>query len=112
MLRLEKQLHDRRYESSSGEFLKNFESTSNNDTDLLFQTAYGTVQMTPEEKTYPSIWTKCWKSECFLAGTVILFGMFATFSSTYYNFFDIKSFDQFWSPCIRNISLSYTLIEF
>lgn len=109
MLQLEKQ-YDDRHESPPSEILRNLESTS--DTDLLFQTAYGTMTSIPEKPPATGFLCRFWKSECILAGTVILFGLFATFSSTYYNIFDIKSVDQFWSPCIRNISLSYTLIEF
>lgn len=111
MLELEKRF-DERNESPTDQILKNFQSTPDDDTQLLFQTSYGTMESIPEKPPTPGPLCRFWKSECLLAGTVILFGLFATFSSTYYNIFDLKSFDQFWSPCIRNISLSYTLIEF
>uniref|UniRef100_A0A336N1P4 CSON008711 protein n=1 Tax=Culicoides sonorensis TaxID=179676 RepID=A0A336N1P4_CULSO len=45
------------------------------------------------------------KSDCLLSIAVILFGLVATFTSTYFNVFDgIDNFDQLWSPCILNIT--------
>lgn len=45
------------------------------------------------------------KSDCLLSISVILFGLIATFTSTYFNVFDgLDNFDQIWSPCILNIS--------
>lgn len=45
------------------------------------------------------------KSDCLLSFAVIVFGLIATFTSTYFNVFDgLDNFDQIWSPCILNIS--------
>lgn len=48
------------------------------------------------------------RSDCILSLAVILFGLVATFTSTYYNIFDgLDNFDDMWSPCIVNISKSF-----
>lgn len=47
------------------------------------------------------------KSDCLLSIAVIIFGLIATFTSTYFNVFDgLDNFDQIWSPCILNISVA------
>lgn len=100
---------------------QNLESTSSftdlNDTDLLLRSSdYGTLQAPKYEYEAPrprgviKKLLKFSKSECLLALLVILFGIAATFTSTFYNFLDIKGLDQFWSPCLQNISLSYEMI--
>lgn len=53
---------------------------------------------------------KVLRSECIIALTVIIFGLAATSTSTFYNILDIKDLNEFWSPCIKNISLSKMLI--
>jgi hypothetical protein len=50
------------------------------------------------------------KSECTLSFVVIIFGIFATLTSTFYNIADVRDF-QLWSPCIQNISLSYKMLS-
>lgn len=45
------------------------------------------------------------RSDCLLSIAVILFGLVATFTSTYFNIFDgLDNFDAMWSPCIINIT--------
>ena len=91
--------------------------TGLNDTDLLLKsTNYGTIP-SPKQRIidhnmgpYLQRGWSILKSECLLSVIVILFGIAATFTSTFYNILDIKSLNQFWSPCIHNISLSYQLI--
>lgn len=39
-----------------------------------------------------------------LSAFVILFGIVATFASTYYNLLNVSSFKDFWTPCIYNIT--------
>lgn len=45
-------------------------------------------------------------SDCVLSFSVIIFGLAATFASTYFNIANVTSFSQFWSPCIFNTSYS------
>jgi hypothetical protein len=84
-----------------------------NDTELLLSTSrYGTLP-SPKRQIQSSSTKTIWKllgSECTLASVVIVFGIAATFTSTFYNVLDIKGLNQFWSPCIQNISLSYQMI--
>lgn len=107
MLQLEKR-HDKRMleEESVGDL---------NDTEMLLSNSrYGTIPSPKREVIgAKSRLQKSWKllrSECMLASVVIVFGIAATFTSTFYNVLDIKGLNQFWSPCIQNISLSYQLI--
>lgn len=39
-----------------------------------------------------------------LAVIVIIFGVIATFASTYFNFSNVSAFKDFWTPCIYNIT--------
>jgi hypothetical protein len=88
-----------------------------NDTELLLKTShYGTLP-SPKHEVPDSqplqVAKKIWKfmhSECLLASVVVIFGIAATFTSTFYNVVDINGLNQFWSPCIRNISLSKVLL--
>ena len=88
-----------------------------NDTELLLRPShYGTLQSPKRvvlESLSVKILRKMWNfmhSECLLSSVVIVFGIAATFTSTFYNLVDIKDLNQFWSPCIRNISLSKILL--
>ena len=112
LLQLEKRFDKRMLESTSLQ-------TDLNDTELLLSPSrygYGSIQ-SPKYRSSDNeiinVIKKIWStvtSQCILAGTVIIFGMMATFTSTFYNILDIKDLNEFWSPCIQNISLSYILI--
>jgi solute carrier family 32 (vesicular inhibitory amino acid transporter) len=110
MLQLEKHHDKRMLEEALSE-------ADLNDTEMLLSTSrYGTIP-SPKREIYENeivkLIKKIWKllhSECMLASVVIVFGIAATFTSTFYNVKDINSLSQFWSPCIQNISLSYQLI--
>lgn len=92
--------------------------TDLNDTELLLKpTYYGTIPSLKHDPLHDNLLMKVLKkiwsilcSEYLLSFTVIIFGIAATFTSTFYNMLDIKGLNQFWSPCIQNISLSYQLI--
>lgn len=88
-----------------------------NDTELLLKTSqYGTMHSPKRETSNSETFIfikKAWvflHSECLLSSVVIIFGIAATLTSTLYNILDINSLNQFWSPCIRNISLSKVLL--
>lgn len=76
--------------------------------------SYGTLSnLIPELKIIEekSCWEKlCWivvalRSDCVLSSAVILFGLAATFTSTYFNIIDgLDNFNDLWAPCILNIS--------
>lgn len=86
------------------------------DTDLLLKHSYGAIEMqrSNEVKEHPKTiikqLLKLIRSECLIAAVVIIFGAGATITSTYFSFFDIKGLNEFWSPCIQNISLSKLLL--
>lgn len=110
MLHLERK-HDKR------SLNRELSETNLNETDLLLKTTnYGTLQSPKHEPRVQAMETylhKGWRilnSECLLSVIVITFGVVATLTSTFSNILDIKSLNQFWSPCIQNISLSYQLI--
>lgn len=110
MLQLERK-HDKQL------FEAELSETDLNDTELLLKTAnYGTIpspRHQPISQRKQTYLQKSWsllRSECLLSVIVIIFGVAATFTSTFYNILDIKSLNQFWSPCLQNISLSYQLI--
>ena len=116
MLQLEKEYYENLQEIERNQELA--EEEENDTINLLLRTAqYGTLETIPEKETEHNFVIQSFiqisrllHSECLLSVVVIIFGLCATFTSTYYNIFDIKSFHQFWSPCIQNISLSYTMI--
>lgn len=112
MLQLERS-HDKRVRDHDETSM-----TSLNDTELLLSTTsqYGSIPTSKYSEQQRS-WMKKLKrvlkvvrSECIIAITVIAFGLAATFTSTFYNILDIKDLNEFWSPCIKNISLSKMLI--
>lgn len=112
MLHLERRFDKRNRENDET-------SMSNlNDTELLLSTTsrYGTIPPPKYNEQEASCLQKLKKvlkvlrTECIIAVTVIVFGMAATFTSTFYNILDIKDLNEFWSPCIKNISLSKMLI--
>ncbi|XP_058812823.1 vesicular inhibitory amino acid transporter [Topomyia yanbarensis] len=93
-----------------------------------FQSAYGSTGQTPStafkrtrsRSVLARRWSHCsnrikqWsrfmRSDCILAASVILFGIGATLSSTYYNIFDMKDIgNSFWMSCAANITLSSDL---
>ncbi|XP_053698569.1 proton-coupled amino acid transporter 3 [Sabethes cyaneus] len=50
------------------------------------------------------------RSDCILSLSVIMFGIGATLSSTYYNIFDVKDIGlNFWKSCAANITLASDL---
>lgn len=105
--------HDRQLEEEEEE-----SGLDLNDTELLLKThnGYGSIQAPvyePYENSSKKLLRKAWetlKSEWLLSFIVILFGVAATSTSTFYNILDIQDLNQFWSPCIKNISLSYQFI--
>lgn len=46
-------------------------------------------------------------SDYLLSISVIGFGLIATIASTYFNLFNVTTLNDFWSPCIHNISYSF-----
>lgn len=49
----------------------------------------------------------CFSGDAFICISVIIFGVFATITSTYFNLMTASSFTDFRSPCIQNISFSF-----
>lgn len=95
------------------------ELNDDSDTHLLLQvTTYGSSSTVQPTRNYHWLVAQSRKvlhilhSDCLLSIIIIIFGCGATLTSTYYNLFDVKNFNQFWSPCIQNISLSYKMLEF
>ena len=82
--------------------------------DNELQLRYGSiekeVQFTSDSKSCFNIGAMLCKfmkmvySDCILSSAVIMFGLAATFSSTYYNLFDLNKLPTDWSPCIKNLT--------
>lgn len=51
---------------------------------------------------------KCFCTDWCISIFVIYFGLAATLTSTYFNLFNISTFEDFWSPCLYNTSFSFT----
>lgn len=97
------------------------DSSSCSDGDVTEETLiaqYGTFQDRPSERASKTssdyemlyrwanaIRIKC--SEYFLLFFVILFGLTATFAATYFSVKHVKDLQEFWSPCLHNISYSF-----
>lgn len=78
----------------------------NEDDPLIRSSKYGAIAELRSGSNEPFV-TKLWdkivrflRSECSLSIVVIIFGILATLTSTYFN---VKGFQDFtfWSPCIR-----------
>jgi solute carrier family 32 (vesicular inhibitory amino acid transporter) len=59
---------------------------------------------------FKNLWFKM-QSDCILSLAVVVFGIGATLASTYYNVFQMDSFENLWSPCISNLSYSFQFIN-
>jgi CRISPR/Cas system-associated protein Cas5 (RAMP superfamily) len=109
MLQLER-IHDR-------EVMSLIANQNIDEKEFLMRSNYGTVQASNLDysATFANrmfkIAKKISRSECALSVIVIIFGICATLTSTYYNVIDVKGFEEFWSPCIQNISLSYKMLS-
>jgi solute carrier family 32 (vesicular inhibitory amino acid transporter) len=85
------------------------------DTELLIRNSsnYGTIEypeLDTNKKQQQQLPISKTSIERIIAAFVIIFGLAATLTSTYYNIVDIKGLNEFWSPCIQNISLSKFLL--
>lgn len=78
---------------------------------LINKSRYGTFKNS--NNMNKNVWQKCiyycgkLYSDVILAVAVILFGLGATFASTYFSIFNVSNIAEFWSPCINNISYSF-----
>jgi len=83
------------------------EEYMNDEDPLLKLPKYGTIPEFNGGPSDESLVSKCQdgimkllRSECTLSIVVIVFGILATFTSTFFNMNDFQNF-TFWSPCIR-----------
>lgn len=67
-------------------------------------TTYGSLEsnVTKDNKIL-----KCISTDWCISIFVIYFGLAATLTSTYFNLFNISTFEDFWSPCLYNTSFSF-----
>lgn len=99
MLQLEK-IHDEEMR------ILMLEEYMNDEDPLIKSPKYGAIAEYSSESE-ESIVSRCrdkivklFRSECTLSIVVIVFGILATFTSTFFNMKDFQNF-TFWSPCIR-----------
>lgn len=69
--------------------------------------SYGTFTKQPKPFTWRSKWLVFLYNESLLCVSVIIFGLIVTITSTYFNLLTASDFDEFYSPCIQNFSLSF-----
>lgn len=69
--------------------------------------SYGTFTKQPKRFISRSSWLFCFCNESVICISVIIFGIIVTITSTYFNLLSASNFDEFLSPCIQNISLSF-----
>lgn len=76
---------------------------------LINKTGYGTFTAAgfAKEKSVWQTFGTFLQSDVVLSVAVITFGLAATLASTYFNIFNVSNIDDFWSPCINNISYSF-----
>lgn len=86
-----------------------FGNTNNNiDNDQRRHTDdYGTFAKSTKPNNIRSKWLNCFNNDSIICVSVIVFGLIVTITSTYFNLMTISSVDDFRSPCIQNISLSF-----
>lgn len=68
---------------------------------------YGTFTKLPQRFISQSSWLFCFCNESLVCISVVFFGIIVTITSTYFNLLTASNFDEFRSPCIQNISLSF-----
>ncbi|XP_058453032.1 uncharacterized protein LOC131431369 [Malaya genurostris] len=102
------------------------DATDDREPPAAFESVYGSTGQTPSAVAFRrrtqhrtklavqwsrwvdriKFWSHCMRSDCILAASVIMFGIGATLSSTYYNIFDVKDIGtSFWKSCAANITL-------
>lgn len=69
--------------------------------------SYGTFTKQPKRFVSRSSWLLCFCNESLLCISVVIFGIIVTITSTYFNLLSASNLDEFRSPCIQNISLSF-----
>lgn len=124
--------HDRDVRTARRMFLErsttNEESSSSDVTDddesiaVAPQPQYGTFrrhphETAPERHQFDSSlnerfcrwfnWFRIICSDFVLLFFVILFGLTATFAATYFSVKHVRDLNEFWSPCLHNISYSF-----
>ena len=83
------------------------EEYMNDEDPLIKSPKYGAISDFRTERDELSLMSKVkektikfFRSECSLSTVVIIFGIIATFTSTFFNVKDFQNF-TFWSPCIK-----------
>lgn len=71
--------------------------------------SYGTFEKQPNSLIPRQECLLCFCNDSLICTSVIVFGLIVTITSTYFNMMTISSnFDDFRSPCIQNISASFS----
>lgn len=70
--------------------------------------SYGTFAKSSKPTTIKhSKWLSCFNNDSIICVSVVIFGIIVTITSTYFNLLTVSNVDDFGSPCIQNISLSF-----
>lgn len=85
----------------------NANNNSDNDHEHRHIDSYGTFAKPSKPNIVRSKWLNCFKSDSIICISVVVFGLIVTITSTYFNLMTVSSVDDFRSPCIQNISLSF-----
>lgn len=109
LIRMERDFDDRNERQTYNSIV-----ATNSDDDIFsgrnkqFQSdSYGTFAKQPKLFETRANWLFCLCNDSLICISVIIFGLIVTFTSTYFNVVTISNFDDFRSPCIQNISLSF-----
>lgn len=70
-------------------------------------TIYGSLERNSDSRLKIPKFLKYISTDWCISICVIYFGLAATITSTYFNVFNISTFENFWSPCLYNTSFNF-----
>lgn len=98
-------------ENHDENFITMDESTENQESkptiNLQSQNGYGTFTRKSSSFLSRQKYLLCFANNSVICTVVILFGLIATITSTYFNLMNVINLPEFRSPCIQNISDSF-----
>lgn len=110
LIRMEKKFDEEHHQEADSNkmMIDNIEEHVESDDTINLQSknGYGTFAHDPNTSIGGRKYLLCFANHSIICIAVIVFGVFATITSTYFNVMNVASVTDFRSPCIQNISWS------
>lgn len=101
--RMELQYNEHKRNDDTNDLMMGNEDGDDDNINLDQMQTYGTFTHTLSTRRTNILCTDHF-IDSMLSAFVIVFGIIATFTSTYFNLLNISNFKNFWTPCIYNIT--------